>query len=81
MYAGVSEVLGLELHAEGEWFRFFDSVSAEYLPNSQENQRAREEAERALSVERRAREELEHLLREHGIEPPSGLDGDTPSPD
>ena len=95
MYAGVSEVLGLELHAEGEWFRFFDPVSAEYLPNSQENQRAREEAERALSVERRARvqaqrtlsverharEELERLLREHGIEPPSGLDGDTPSPD
>ena len=94
-YVGVSEVLGLELHAEGDWFRFFDPASGEYLPDSQENQRAlveaeralsveqraREEAERTVSVERRAREELERLLREHGIELPPGLDGDTSSPD
>ena len=95
MYVGVSEVLGLELRAAGDWFRFFDPASGEYLPDSRENQRARVEAERALSVERRARveaqrtlsverrarEDLERLLREHGIEPPSDLDRDTPSPD
>ena len=81
MYVGVSGVLGLELRAAGDWFRFFDPASGEYLPDSRENQRARVEAERALSVERRAREELERLLREHGIEPPSDLDRDTPSPD
>ena len=79
-YVGVSEVLGLELHAEGDWFRFFDPASGEYLPDSQENQRARVEAERALSVERRAREEMERLLRKHGIELPPGLDVDTSSP-
>ena len=67
---GVSEVLGLELHADAEWFRFFDPGSAKCLPDTYENQRALEESERALSYERRAREELEGLLREHGIEPP-----------
>ena len=109
---GVSEVLGLELHAEAEWFRLFDPVSGEYLPDSQEQKRARDEAERArdeaeraqaqaehgqaqaehgqaqarrerevaeraLSSERYARQQMERLLREHGIEPPAELDGDT----
>ena len=116
---GVSEVLGLELHAEAEWFRLFDPVLGEYLPDSQEQKRARDEAERAreeaewsqaqaehgqaqarrgreaaererdeaererevaeraLSSERYARQQMERLLREHGIEPPAELDGDT----
>ena len=65
---GVSEVLGLELHADAEWFRFFDPESGEYLPDSYENRRALEESERA-------RRELERLLREHGIEPPQRPDG------
>ena len=83
----MSEVLGLELHAEFGWFRFFDPVSGEYLPDNQENQlrrveaergwaserHARQEAERDLSSERHARQELERLLCEHGIDPPTGL--------
>ena len=91
MYVGVSDVLGLEFHATGEWFRFFDPVSGEYLPDQQETthalsaerhargeaDRAREEAETAWSSERRARQELERLLREHGVEPPARLDSDT----
>ena len=75
-YVGVSDVLGLELHAEVEWFRFFDPSSGEYLHDTQENRRARIEAERVLSHERQARveaererERLEQLLREHGIQP------------
>ena len=72
---GVSEVLGLELHADAEWFRFFDPGAAKCLPDTYENRRALEESERALSDERRAREELEGLLREHGIEPPPRPDG------
>ncbi len=116
---GVSEVLGLQLHAEAEWFRLFDPVLGEYLPDSQEQKRARDEAERAreeaewsqaqaehgqaqarrgrdeaergrdeaergrdeaeraLSAERYARQQMERLLREHGIESPAELDGDT----
>ena len=84
---GVSEVLGLEIHANAEWFRFFDPVAGEYLPDSEELRqaqeaadRAREEAERALQSERRARQELERLLTEHGIVPPPGLEDDTSSP-
>ncbi len=94
MYVGVSEVLGLELRAEGDWFRFFDPASGEYLRDYYDNhrereearqalsaeRRAREEARQALSAERRAREELERLLREHGIEPPAGPNGGTSSP-
>ena len=104
---GVSEVLGLELHADAEWFRLFDPTSAEYLPDSQEQNRARkeavrareeaeraqaeaeqgqaqarrerEDAERALSSERYARQQMERLLREHGIEPSTGLNSDTSS--
>ena len=67
---GTSEVLDLELHADGEWFRFFDPESGEYLPDTYENRRALEESEKA-------RRELEHLLREHGIEPPPRSDGGT----
>ena len=44
-YVGVSDVLGLEFHANAEWFRFFDHVSGEYLPDYQENQQAQVEAE------------------------------------
>ena len=90
-HIGMSEVLGLELHADAEWFRFFNPESGEYLPDTYENRRALEEAEQALTSERRAREEaergqaderrtrreLEHLLREHGIDPPYRPDSGT----
>lgn len=66
---GVSDALGLELHADAEWFRFFNSESGEYLPDTNETRRALEESERA-------RRELEALLREHGIEPPPRRDGE-----
>ena len=79
---GASEVLGLEFHADAEWFRFFEPESGEYIPDTYEDRRARKEAEQALISERRAREEAEYarremesLLREHGIEPPSRTDG------
>ena len=86
---GASEVLGLELHAEAQWFRFFDPEPGEYLPDIYEithareeaaralasEQRAREEAERGQATERQAREGMERLLREHGIEPPPRTDG------
>ena len=61
-YVGVSDVLGLELHAEVEWFRFFDPSSGEYLPDNQENRRARIESERALAESERARAEFERAL-------------------
>ena len=67
-YVGASEVLGLELHADAEWFRLFDPKSGEYLPDTCENRRALAESERA-------RRELESLLREHGIESPPRPDG------
>ena len=67
-HAGVSEVLGLELHSDAEWFRFFDPESGEYFPDTYENRRALKESENA-------RRELEGLLREHGIEPPPRADG------
>ena len=76
-YRGVSSVLNLELHARKDWFRFFNPSTGEYLNNLEESEAARLTAERALDEERsrrqeeRARrEELERLLREHGIEPP-----------
>ncbi len=83
-----SEVLGLQLHASAEWFRFFNPASGEYLPDQEETRlalsaerlareesdRAREESERALQSERQARQEMERLLKEHGIAPPAGAD-------
>ena len=75
---GVSEVLGLEFHANAEWFRFLDPVSGEYLPNldetelalaaerrsREEAERGREEAERSREFEQRAREEAERGRQE-----------------
>ena len=68
-HVGMSEVLRLELHADGEWFRFFDPVAGEYLPDSQETthalyaeQRAREEADHAREEAERAREEADRAL-------------------
>ena len=61
-HIGVSEVLALEFHANAEWFRFFEPVAGEYLPDNQENHEARLEVERE-------RQRLESLLREHGIDP------------
>ena len=58
-YIGVSDVLGLEFHANAEWFRFFDPVSGEYLPDSDERKRAQEEAEARTEQERAAREAAE----------------------
>ena len=62
-YIGVSDVLGLEFHANAEWFRFFDPVSGEYLPDSDERKRAQEEAEARTEQERAAREQ-ERAARE-----------------
>ena len=76
-YRGVSEVLRLELHAERDWFRFFDPVEGIHRRDIQESEQAlaaerqaRLADQQALATEREARAELERLLREHGIEPP-----------
>lgn len=81
-YVGMSEVLGLEFHANAEWFRFFDPAAGEYLPDNQENHQARLEAERAQAESEqgraeaeRERQHLESLLREHGIDPSTGRRG------
>ena len=74
-HIGVSEVLGLEFHANDEWFRFFDPVAGEYLPDSDERKRAQEEAERGRAEAEQERQRLERLLREHGIDPTRGLQG------
>jgi hypothetical protein len=84
-YRGYSSALGLELHARKDWFRFFNPVTGEYLNNLEEAEAARMSAERERTSERMARlsaererdtersrrEELERLLRDHGLEPPS----------
>ncbi len=77
-YRGVSVSLNLELHARKDWFRFFNPATGEYLNNLEESERARVNeqiarltAERERDQERSRREELERMLREHGIEPPS----------
>ena len=44
-YVGMSDALGLEFHANAQWFRFFNPISGEYLPDYQENQQAQVEAE------------------------------------
>ena len=76
-YRGNSEVLRLELHAERDWFRFYDPVEGSYRRDIQESERAlaaereaRIADQQALATERAARAELERVLREHGIEPP-----------
>ena len=56
---GVSEVLGLEFHANAEWFRFFDPVSGEYLPDSEERRQAQEAAEARAEADRIARQAAE----------------------
>ena len=83
-YRGSSEVLRLELHAQRDWFRFFDPEEGSYRRDIQESEQAlaaerqalaaEREArlvdQQALTTERAARAELERVLREHGIEPP-----------
>ena len=76
-YRATSEALRLELHASWDWFRLFDPVAGEYLPNYEESlealateRQALATERRALATERAARAELERLLLEHGIEPP-----------
>lgn len=76
-YRGFSSTLNLELHARKDWFRFFNPSTGEYLNNLEESEKARLSAERERDrersmrqAERTRREELERLLREHGIEPP-----------
>ena len=76
LYRGFSSVLNLELHARKDWFRFFDPLTGERLNNLEESERARSAerinrlvAERERDEERARREELERLLREHGIDP------------
>ena len=84
-YRGFSSALGLELHARKDWFRFFNPATGEYLKNLEESERARVSerrareneqtarltAERERDEERARREDLERVLREHGIEHPS----------
>ena len=77
-YRDVSELLRLELHAERDWFRFFDPVEGIYRRDIQESEQAlaaereaRLADQKALAAERDARAEMERLLREHGIEPPA----------
>ena len=81
---GYSAFLGLELHASPDWFRLLDPATGAYLPDWVEYERelaARDlelaaerqtlAAERAaLASERAARQEMERLLRAHGITPP-----------
>ena len=57
--SGASDVLGLELHAEFGWFRFFDPVSGEYLPSDAERKRAQAEAERGRADAELGRMEAE----------------------
>ena len=45
-YRVVSETLGLELHGNREWFRFYDPLAGAYLPASPELQASRD-AERS----------------------------------
>jgi hypothetical protein len=54
----------LELRAGLDWFRFADPVTGRIIAN-------RQEAEQAFNQERAARQALEALLRQHGIEPPT----------
>jgi len=79
-----SQLLKLEFLARREWFRFRDPVTGEFIRNRlemerdfRESERARFAAERerfaaeqAFNRERAARQELENLLRQHGVEPP-----------
>ena len=84
-YVGHSAVLNLDLYAGLSWFRFLDPATGRFLGSLQETERERRAAERgrqvaergrltaeqALDQERAARQELEALLRQHGIEPPN----------
>ena len=63
-YVGVSDVLGLEFHANAEWFRFFNPVSGEYLPDYQENQQAQVEAETLARTEQAAEKPPRHKPQE-----------------
>ena len=79
-----SPLLKLEMHARRDWFRFRNPGTGQFLRNLQESERqiqlidqgrlaaeqGRLAAEQALDQERAARQELESLLRQHGIEPP-----------
>ncbi len=77
-FVAYSELLKLEFLARREWFRFRDPVAGRIIPNLRESERERQESERALERERSARLQLESLLRQHGIEPPSSGGEATP---
>ena len=62
-----SAAVNLELRAGREWFRFADPATGRIIPN-------RQEVEQDLAQERAARQALETLLRQHGIEPPGSGD-------
>lgn len=71
---GYSEFLGLELHCSPDWFRLLNPAANAYLRNLIESEQelaaehaARAAASQALAAERAARQEMERLLREHGI--------------
>lgn len=71
---GYSEFLGLELHCSPDWFRLLNPAANAYLPDWVEYEQELAEKNRelaagreTLAVERAARQEMERLLREHGI--------------
>ena len=84
-HVGHSAILNLDLYAGLEWFRFLDPATGRFLGSRREieqerraaeqERRAAEQgrlaAEQALDQERAARQELEALLRQHGIAPPN----------
>ena len=62
-HVGVSGVLGLEFHANAEWFRFFDPVAGEYLPDLEERKQAQEAAESRAEAAEARQAELEAEVR------------------
>ena len=63
-----SDVLGLELHLDGDDLRLFDPVSAEPLPNFAESEAGRRAAEADLRTARARIAELERALLQRGCE-------------
>ena len=61
-YRVVSETLGLELHGNREWFRFYDPLAGAYLPASLELQASRDE-ERSSRLAAEAQRDRERDAR------------------
>lgn len=68
---GYSAFLGLELHASPDWFRLLNPTTGAYLRDLPESERELAAERQAHAAERAARQEMERLLREHGIALPT----------